>query len=70
MTADPDGTISEMLDNVAQKVMRSVCGRRAKQAIVLYERPSAELVRETTYDYYKIIARGSSLKEYGFRCIY
>ena len=70
MHSNPDGTISEMLDNVAGKVMKSTCGRRARQAIVLYERPSVELVKETTYDYYKIIARGNSIKEYGFRCIY
>ena len=70
MTANPDGNISDMLGNVASKVMKSTCGRKARKAIVLYERPSVELVKETTYDYYKIIARGTSLKEYGFRCIY
>ncbi|MDR1476893.1 MAG: hypothetical protein LBI17_02060 [Rickettsiales bacterium] len=70
MAANPDGNISDMLGNVASKVMKSTCGRKARQAIVLYERPSVELVKETTYDYYKIIARGTSLKEYGFRCIY
>jgi hypothetical protein len=70
MISDPDGSISDMLNNVADKVMKSTCGRKARQAIVLYERPSVELVKETTYDNYKIIAKGTSLKEYGFRCIY
>jgi hypothetical protein len=70
MVSNPNASIPDMLANVADKVMRSTCGRRAKQAIVLYERPSVELVKETTYDYYKIITRGPSLKEYGFRCIY
>lgn len=70
MVSNPDASISDMLANVAGKVMKSTCGRKAKQAIVLYERPSVELVKETTYDYYKIIARGQSIKEYGFRCIY
>jgi hypothetical protein len=70
MISDPDGSISDMLNNVADNVMKSTCGRKARQAIILYERPSVELVKETTYDNYKIIAKGTSLKEYGFRCIY
>ena len=70
MIADPDGSISDMLNKVAEQVMKRTCGKKAKQSIILYERPSVELVQETTYDNYKIIAKGSSLKEYGFRCIY
>lgn len=70
MIADPDGSISDMLNKVAEQVMKRTCGKKSKQSIILYERPSIELVKETTYDNYKIIAKGTSLKEYGFRCIY
>lgn len=70
MISDPDGSISDMLNKVAEQVMKRTCGKKAKQSIILYERPSVELVQETSYDNYKIIAKGSSLKEYGFRCIY
>lgn len=68
--SDPDGSISDMLNKVAEQVMKRTCGKKAKQSIILYERPSIELLKETSYDNYKIVARGTSLKEYGFRCIY
>ena len=70
MTSDPDGSISDMLNVVANQVMKRTCGKNAKQSIILYERPSVELERETAADGYKIMAKGTSLKEYGFRCIY
>ncbi len=68
--SNADGSIAEMLGKVAEKVMKNVCGKRARQSIILYERPSAELVRETPADGYKILTRGTSVREYGFRCIY
>lgn len=68
--ADPDGSISDILNKVAEQVMKRTCGKKSKQSIILYERPSIELVKETSYDNYKIVAKGNSLKEYGFRCIY
>ena len=68
--SDPDGSISDILNKVAEQVMKRTCGKKSKQSIILYERPSIELVKETAYDNYKIVARGNSLKEYGFRCIY
>lgn len=70
MTSDPDGSISDMLNVVANQVMKRTCGRKAKQSIILYERPSVELEKETAADGYKVMAKGTSLKEYGFRCIY
>lgn len=70
MTSDPDGSISDMLNIVANQVMKRTCGKKAKQSIILYERPSVELERETAADDYKVMAKGTSLKEYGFRCIY
>ncbi len=70
LNSNADGSISDMLENVANKVMKSICGRKARQSIILYERPSVELVRETPASGYKIITKGSSIKEYGFRCIY
>ena len=70
MSSDPDASISDMLNNVANRVMKRVCGRKARQSVILYERPSVELERETAGDKYKIMAKGTSIKEYGFRCIY
>ncbi len=70
MISDPDGSISDMLNIVANEVMKRTCGRKAKQSIILYERPSVELEKETAADDYKVMAKGASLKEYGFRCIY
>ena len=70
MTSDPDGSISDILNVVADRVMKRTCGKKSKQSVILYERPSVELERETAADNYKIMAKGTSLKEYGFRCIY
>ena len=70
MISDPDGSVSDMLNVVANEVMKRTCGRKAKQSIILYERPSVELEKETAADDYKVMAKGASLKEYGFRCIY
>ena len=70
MISDPDGSISDMLNVVANQVMKRTCGKKAKQSIILYERPAVELEKETAADEYKIMAIGSSIKEYGYRCIY
>lgn len=70
MTSDPDGSISDILNVVADRVMKRTCGKKSKQSVILYERPSVELERETAADGYKVMAKGTSLKEYGFRCIY
>ena len=70
MISDPDASISDMLNNVANQVMRRTCGKKAKQSIILYERPAIEIDRETVADEYRVMAKGTSIKEYGFRCIY
>ncbi|MDR1008934.1 MAG: hypothetical protein LBL52_01630 [Rickettsiales bacterium] len=70
MNSDPDGSVTAMLDNVADAVIKRTCGKASRQAIILYERPSVEVTKQTTYDDYRIVARGASLREYGFRCIY
>jgi hypothetical protein len=70
MIADPDGTVVDMLNSVADQVMKNTCGRKASQAVVLYERPSVEFIQQTSYDAPEVAAAGDSLREYGFRCIY
>ena len=70
ISADPDDSISNILNIVSNQVMKRICGRTVKQTIMLYEKPSLELERETVADGYKVMAKGSSLKEYGFRCVY
>jgi len=67
--SNPDGTVSEMLSRVAARTMKRVCGKNARSAMVLYERPGQEFTRMTAADPYVAMASGS-LKEYGFRCIY
>ncbi len=70
LNTDPDASISTILDTVADRVMNKICGKQVKQTIVLYEKPSIELIRETLADGYKIMTKGNSLREYGFRCLY
>lgn len=70
LNSDPDASIATILDNVADRVMNKICGKQVKQTILLYEKPSVELIRETLADGYKIMTKGNSLKEYGFRCLY
>lgn len=70
LNSDPDASISTILDTVADRVMNKICGKQVKQTIVLYEKPSIELIRETLADGYKIMTKGNSLREYGFRCLY
>ena len=70
LNSDPDASIATILDTVADRVMNRICGKQVKQTILLYEKPSVELIRETLADGYKIMTKGNSLKEYGFRCLY
>ena len=67
---DIDGDARSVLNRVADNEMKKVCGRNADGIVVVYDRPSFEVMRPTPYFDYRIEAEGSTMREYGFRCTY
>jgi hypothetical protein len=67
---DIDGDARDVLARVADFEMKKVCGRNADSYVVVYDKPSFDVMRPTPYYDYAIEAEGSTMREYGFRCIY
>jgi predicted DNA binding CopG/RHH family protein len=67
---DIDGDMHSVLNRVADFEMKKVCGRNADGIVVVYDRPSFDVMRPTPYFDYRIEAEGASMREYGFRCTY
>jgi len=67
---DIDGDMRTILGKVADYEMKRVCGRNAESIVMVYDRPSSEIMRPTTFFDYRIEAEGASMREYGFRCVY
>ncbi|MDR1338224.1 MAG: hypothetical protein LBJ73_04335 [Rickettsiales bacterium] len=67
---DIDGDARTILAKVADYEMKRVCGRNADSIVIVYDRPSFDATRPTPYFDYRIEAEGSSMREYGFRCVY
>ncbi|MCL1892394.1 MAG: hypothetical protein FWF97_03875 [Alphaproteobacteria bacterium] len=67
---DIDGDMREVLSKVAEFEMKRVCGRNAKSYLIVYDRPSFEVVRPTPYFDYQVQDNGSSMREFGFRCLF
>ncbi|MBO7644867.1 MAG: hypothetical protein J6S57_01020 [Alphaproteobacteria bacterium] len=67
---DVDGDIRTILGKVADYEMKRVCGRNAESIVMVYDRPSSEIMRPTTFYDYRIEAEGASMREYAFRCVY
>lgn len=67
---DIDGDYRTVLSKVADFEMKRVCGRNADSIVVVYDKPSFDAMRPTPYFDYRIEAEGSTMREYGFRCIY
>jgi len=67
---DVDGDMRTVLGKVADYEMKRVCGRNAESIVMVYDRPSSEIMRPTTFFDYRIEAEGASMREYGFRCVY
>ncbi len=65
-----NGGIGHSLDQVAQYVIRQSCGRNASDALIVYDRPSSEVQRPSPFYDFETVAKGVSVREYGFRCIY
>lgn len=67
---DVDGDSRSILAKVADYEMKRVCGRNAESIVMVYDRPSFDAMRPTPYFDYRIEAEGSTMREYGFRCVY
>ena len=67
---DIDGDSRTILAAVADYEMKRVCGRNADSIVMVYDKPSFDVMRPTPYFDYRIEAEGSTMREYGFRCVY
>ncbi len=67
---DIDGDARSILAKVADYEMKRVCGRNADSIVMVYDRPSFDVMRPTPYFDYRIEAEGTTMREYGFRCVY
>jgi len=68
--ADIDADPRTVLGHVADYEMKKVCGRNTESIVIVYDRPSFEVMRPTTFFDYRIEAEGETMREYGFRCVY
>ena len=68
--ADVDADLRTILGRVADYEMKKVCGRNAESVVIVYDRPSFEVMRPTSFFEYRVEAEGESMREYGFRCVY
>jgi len=67
---DVDGDYRTILARVADYEMKKVCGRNAETIVIVYDRPSAEIMRPTSFFDYRVESEGVTMREYGFRCVY
>lgn len=67
---DIDGDSRTILAKVADYEMKRVCGRNADSIVIVYDKPSFDVMRPTPYFDYRIEAEGATMREYGFRCVY
>ena len=67
---DIDADNRTVLGKVADYEMKRVCGRNAESIVVIYDRPSSEVMRPTTFFDYRVESEGVTMREYGFRCVY
>jgi len=68
--ADVDGDMRTILAKVADYEMKRVCGRNVESIVMIYDRPSSEISRPTSFFDYRVESEGASMREYGFRCVY
>ena len=67
---DIDGDARTVLAKVADYEMKRICGRNADSIVLVYDRPSFDVMRPTPYFDYRVEAEGTTMREYGFRCVY
>ena len=68
--ADVDADARTILAKVADYEMQRVCGRNAESIVIVYDRPSVDVMRPTTFFEYRVESEGVVMREYGFRCVY
>ena len=68
--ADIDADARTVLANVADYEMKRVCGRNAESIVIVYDQPSVEVMRPTSFFEYRVESEGVTMREYGFRCVY
>jgi len=68
--ADIDADSRTVLAHVADFEMKKVCGRNAESIVIVYDKPSFEVMRPTSFFDYRVEAEGETMREYGFRCVY
>ncbi len=67
---DVDAGPRTVLARVADYEMKRVCGRNVETIVIVYDRPSAEIMRPTSFFDYRVEAEGVTMREYGFKCVY
>ncbi len=67
---DIDTDIKGVLARVADYEMKRVCGRNVESIVMIYDRPSFDVMRPTPFFDYRIESDGTVMREYGFRCVY
>lgn len=67
---DINANSREVLTTVSEHMMRHVCGRNVKSTLLVYDRPSFNVVRPTPFFDYRVEDEGATMREYGFRCVY
>ena len=68
--ADIDADARTVLAHVADYEMKKVCGRNAESIVIVYDKPSFEVMRPTSFFDYRVESEGETMREYGFRCVY
>ena len=68
--ADIDADARTVLARVADYEMKKVCGRNAESIVIVYDKPSFEVMRPTSFFDYRVESEGETMREYGFRCVY
>lgn len=67
---DIDADARTVLARVADYEMKRVCGRNAESIVIVYDKPSVEVMRPTTFFDYRVESEGVTMREYGFKCVY
>ena len=67
---DIDGDSRTILAKVADYEMKRICGRNTDSIVMIYDKPSFDVMRPTPYYDYRMDAEGATMREYGFRCVY
>ena len=67
---DVDADVRTVLARVADYEMKKVCGRNAESIVIVYDQPSFEVMRPTSFFEYRVESEGVTMREYGFKCVY